>query len=246
MKADKSVCFLLVFGPNLFWGECCEADDYLHQWLITLIKHLLASDFINHTQSTFPFLTLTLNNGRPRWVWPRGWESEPWVTDPCSILIHHAAWGPSVSVWGGARRREIEREQPDAFLIAHTSSLCEGVSLQVQYTHTHTHTHTNTHTQDTGHSTFWLKAEHMCCRAFRCHLPQSRRWSTSSYLCIQFALALIGVLDEANGPLLGDRVTLDVKRGRVFTWAVPRHAQLAPQCANSPGVGQPVSVICEW
>lgn len=89
-----------MFGPNLFQNEHCVAARYLDQWLITLIRRLFESDFINHTWSTFPFLTLTLNNGRPHWVWPWGCESEPSVTDPWSILIHHVARRVCVGMWG--------------------------------------------------------------------------------------------------------------------------------------------------
>ncbi len=160
MKADKSVGCPLVFRPSLFRGERRIAECYLDQWLITLIKRLLAFDFINQTWSTFSFLTPPLNNGRPHWVWPWGWESQPSVTDPCSILIHHAAWGlcvcvcVCVCVQGKLSKEEIERKRT-TWCIPHRSYhliiRMEWVSQCSTHTHTHLHMTQQLLAQDWGH-----------------------------------------------------------------------------------------------
>lgn len=104
MKAEKCVHCPLVLRPTLFRGEHCVAGYYLDHWLITLIRHLFASDFINQTLSTFPFLTQTLNNGRPHWVWTYSYRSMLHFNPSCSLGIVCECAGEGEQ--GGDREKE--------------------------------------------------------------------------------------------------------------------------------------------
>lgn len=103
MKADKSVSCLLMTIRKLFQGEHCAAERYLASvaYRPSSGAAILGAHCLVHFLFCDPNLKQCWASLSLAW----GCESEPWDTDPCSILIHHETFGLCVNMFWDTKQK---------------------------------------------------------------------------------------------------------------------------------------------